>query len=156
MKSEAQAFRLAKMMQNHADYPKYELALPLIMVRSNKLKRLSVEDVLLVGFDTLEFLLIDGDTICANIRLKQKGNMYGAEIINLKTDTIEPINSKKYKILNISFGTVQTKELEVGIMIDITHIDLEKVKLVLAGETIAEGSLVNVDEEIAIKIKKVK
>jgi flagellar motor switch/type III secretory pathway protein FliN len=34
-------------------------------------------------------------------------------------------------------------------------VDLEQVTLLSEGKTIAEGSLVNVDEEIAIQIKKV-
>ena len=45
--------------------------------------------------------------------------------------------------------------LELGSTIDITHIDMEKVSLTVEGKIIAEGSLVNVDEEIAIQIKKV-
>jgi len=155
MKSENQALRLAKMMQNHTRYPTYELALPLVVVRSNKLKKLSVDDVLLMGFDALEFLLIDGDTICANMVLKQMGNMYGTKIVYLAKNTIRENDSTKYKTLKLSFGTVQSKALEVGRTIDITHIDLEKVTLVLEGENIAEGSLINVDEEIAIQIKKV-
>ncbi len=155
MKSENQALHLAKMMQNHTRYPTYELALPLVAVRSNKLKKLSVDDVLLIGFDALEFVLIDGDTICANMVLKQMGNTHGTEIIHLAKDTVRQYDSKKYKTLKLSFGTVQSKALEVGHTIDITHIDLEKVSLVLEGKNIAEGSLVNVDEEIAIQIKKV-
>ena len=155
MKHETQALHLAKMMQKHTCYPKYELTLPLVTVRSNKLKKLSVDDILLIGIDTLEFLLVDRDTICANTRLKPMGNAHGAEIIYLTEDTIKPSNSKKYKILKISFGTVQSKALEIGSTIDITHLDLENVTLISEGKTIAEGSLVNVDEEIAIQIKKV-
>ena len=155
MKHETQALHLAKMMQKHTRYPTYEITLPLVTVRSSKLKKLSVDDVLLIGFDRLEFLLFDGDTICANMRLKPMGNAHGAEIVDSTQDTIKQSDSKKYKTLKISFGTVQSKVLEIGSTIDITHVDLEKVSLVLERKTIAEGSLVNVDEEIAIQIKKV-
>ena len=155
MKHETQALHLAKMMQKHTRYPMYELTLPLITVRSNKLKKLSVDDVLLTGFDRLEFLLIDRDTICANMQLKPMENTHGAEIVYLTEDTIKQSNSKKYKTLKISLGTVQGKALEIGSTIDITHINLEKVTILSEGKTIAEGSLVNVDEEIAIQIKKV-
>jgi len=155
MKHETQALHLAKMMQRHTRYPIYELTLPFVTVRSNKLKKLSVDDVLLIGFDRLEFVLLDGDTICANMRLKPMENIHGAEIVDLTEDTIKQSDSKKYKTLKISFGTVQSKVLEIGSTIDITHIDLEKVSLTVEGKTIAEGSLVNVDEEIAIQIKKV-
>ena len=155
MKHETQALHLAKMMQKHTRYPTYELTLPFVTVRSNKLKKLSVDDVLLVGIDTLEFLLVDRDTICANTRLKPMGNAHGAEIIYLTEDTIKTSDSKKYKTLKISFGTVQSKALEIGSTIDITHVDLEKVRLISEDKMIAEGSLVNIDEEIAIQIKKV-
>ncbi len=155
MKHETQALHLAKMMQKHTSYPTYELTLPLVTVRSNKLKKLSVDDILLIGIDTLEFLLVDGDTICANTRLKAMENAHGVEISYLKNDTIRQFDSKKYKVLKISFGTVQSKALEIGSRIDITHVDLEKVSLVSEDKMIAEGSLVNVDDEIAIQIKKV-
>ena len=155
MKSETQALHLAKMMQRHIQNPSYELVLPLVMIQSKKLKKLSVDDVLLTGFDRLELLLMDEDTVCADMRLKHMGNRLRAEIIHLSEDTIKQTNSKKYKNLKISFGTVQSKVLEVGHMIDITDMDLEKVTLVSKGITIAEGSLVNVNNEIAIQIKKV-
>ena len=155
MKHETQALHLAKMMQKHIPYKTYELTLPFIMVRNNKLKKLSVNDILLIGVDKLELLLMDGNTICANMQLRTMETMHGTEIIHLEKDTIEQSDSKKYKTVKISFGTVQSKELEIGSTIDITHVDLEKVTLVAEGKMIAEGSLVNVDEEIAIQIKKV-
>ncbi len=155
MKSETQALHLARIMQEHTRYPSYDLAFSPMMVRSKSLKKLSVDDVLLIGLDTLEFVLIDGDTICANLLLKQTGNTHGPEIVSLEEDTVKQSDSKKYKTLNVSFDRVQSKVLELGSTIDITHIDLEKVSLTVEGKIIAEGSLVNVDEEIAIQIKKV-
>ena len=155
MKSETQAFYLAKMMQEHTRYPKYELSLPLVAVSNSKLKKLAVDDVLLLGLDVLEFVLMDGERICANLLLKQMENMHEIEIYNLDIASYRQIDSKKYKTLNCSFGTVQSKVLEVGHRIDITHMDLNKVDLVVEGIKLAEGSLVNVDEEISIKIDKV-
>ena len=154
MKHETQALNLANMMQKHVSYPTYDLTLPLVTVRSNKLKKLSVNDILLTGFDTLELLLMNGNTIYATMRLRSMGNAHGAEIYHLDEDAIKQIDSKKYKILKISFGTVQSKALEIGSTIDMTHVDLEKVTLIAENKIIAEGSLVNVDEEIAIQIKE--
>lgn len=82
-------------------------------------------------------------------------NTYEAEIVDILEDTIKQYDNKKYKVLKISFGTVQSKALKPGSTIDITDVDLEQVTLVSEGKPIAEGSLVNVDEEIAIQIKKV-
>jgi len=155
MKSETQAFYLAKMMQEHTRYPKYELSLPLVAVRKSKLKKLAVDDVFLLGLDILEFVLMDGENICAKLVLKQMGNMHEIEIYNLYTGSGKQIDSKKYKTLISSFGTVQSKVLEVGHRIDITQFDLKKVDLIVKGMKLAEGSLLTVDEEIAIKIDKV-
>ena len=155
MRSETQALHLVRVMQNHIQNPSYELALSPVMVPKKKLKQLSVNDLLLSGFETLELILIDGDTICANIALQKIDNLYKTEIIDLRQDSIEQSDSKKYKTIKISFGTVQSKVLEAGKMIDISQIDLESVKLVQRNKTIAEGSLVIVDGEIAIQIERV-
>ena len=155
MKHETQALHLANMMQKHVSYPTYELTLPLVKVRNNKLKKLNENDLLLTGIDRLELLLMNGNTIYATMRLRMLKNAHGAEIVHVAEDTIEQYDSKKYKTLNISFCRVQSKVLELGSTIDTTYLDLEKVSLSVEGKTIAEGSLVNVDEEIAIQIKKV-
>lgn len=156
MKGETQALHLAQMMQRHIQDLTYEVILPLVMIQSKKLKKLSVDDVLLTGFERLELLLIDGDTVCANMRPKPIENRLKAEIIDLSKDTIIQSDSKKYDTFKISFGIVQSKGLKVGQMIDINDVDLENVTLVSKGETVAEGFLVNVNNEIAIQIKKVK
>lgn len=155
MKNETQALHLEKMMQRHILYPAYELAFPLVRVQSKKLQALSVDDVILTGIDVLEFILIDQNTICANMRLKKMGNRYGLEIIDLQQEHINQSDSKKYKNISIVFGNVQSKTLEIGHTIDMSPINLNNVTLVLEGKTFAEGTLVNVDDEIAIQIKKV-
>ena len=155
MKSETQAFHLAKMMQDHTHYPKYELALPLVSVRSKNLKKLSLDDVLLLGLNVLEFVLMDAESMCATVVLKDMENIHELEIIHLDEDTVYPVDSKKYDTLKLSFGTVQSKVLEVGETIDITHIDLVYETLLSENKKLAEGSLINVDNEIAIKIEKV-
>ena len=155
MKRETQALHLAKMMQDHIKGPSYEFALPLVMISNKKLKKLSVEKVLLTGFESLEYILIDKDEIRANMQLKKLQNTYNTEIVHLQRSPMEQYDSKKYEIVKFSFGRVHSKVLEPGHMIDITHIDLESVNLIVNDKTIAEGTLVNVDDEIAIKIKRV-
>ena len=155
MKRETQALHLAKIMQDHIKGPSYEFALPLVMVSNKKLKKLSVDNVLLTGFDTMDCILIDEDEVCADLQLKKVNKIYNTEIVHLQRSPIKKPDSKKYEILKFSFGRVHSKALEPGQMIDITHIDLESINLVLNDQTIAEGSLVNVDDEIAIKIKRV-
>ena len=155
MNSETQAMRLARLVQRHIQSPKYELVLPSVMIQSKKLKKLSSGDLILTGFDRLDLLLMDGEKICANAQLKKRDMVYSTEIVKLPKDTEKQSDSKKYKNLKISFGKVQSKVLEIGQRIDITHLDLERVTLVSKGKRVAEGSLVSVDKEIAIEIKKV-
>ena len=156
MKRETQAFRLASLVRRHIQYPTYELVLPHVLIQSKKLKKLSRGHVVLTGFNRLGLLLVDGEKICANVQLKKMDNIFGAEIVQLAENTIEQCDSKKYENIKISFGSVESKELEIGQMIDIAEIDLGKVTLVSKDRTVAEGSLVIVDKEIAIAIEKVK
>lgn len=155
MKSETQAFGLFEMMQNHTCYLAYELVLPLVMVRSSKLKKLSVNDIVLTGFDTLEFLLIEGDTIRAHLVLKYIDDKYRIEIIDLAQEKCLSSESKRHANIKFSLGTVQIKTLEVGQGIDVAQLDMENINLVLENKNIAKCSLVCVDNEIAVKIDKV-
>jgi hypothetical protein len=156
MKSETQAYHLAKMMLEQTRCPRYELTLPLVALHNKKLKKLAVDDVLLLGFDVLEFVLMDGERSCAKLLLTQSEDKHELETTGFPNEPVKQLDSKKYKTLKLSFGTVQSKVLDVGHRIDIAQLDLTKVTLVLEGKTIADGFLVTVDEEIAIQIKKVK
>lgn len=156
MKSENQALRLAQMMQDKvAIYPSYELAFPLVEVGHSKLKKLSVDDVLLLGVDDLVFLLIKHESICAKMVLKMVGESCYLEIINIDKEPIKSNNSKKYETLKISFGKFQSRKLDVGYRIDITKKPLENITVNVEGNKYASGTLVNVNGELAVKIDKV-
>ena len=155
MKVETQALHLAKMMKSYIHTVQYELALPLVTVRSSKLKKLSVKDVLLLDLKVLEFVLIDGDTICADLVLKNVDGRYVTEITHLHKKTIPSNDSNKYETIKFSFGECQMKNLEVGNSLDMAQFDLEKITLIQGDKKIAEGSLVNSDNEVAVKINKV-
>jgi len=68
----------------------------------------------------------------------------------------EPVNSKKYKELKISLGSLYSRTLEAGHKIETTEIDPEEVLLYEKEKLLAKGRLVTVDDEIAIEIKEVK
>ena len=157
MKRDNQALRLAQMMQNRATaYPSYELALPLVEVGHSKLKKLSVDDIVLLGLDRLQFVLIDNDKICADLALNIVDDSCFLEIIHIDKQLIKPANSKKYDTLKISFGKLQSRKLDVGYRIDITHRALQDVNVIVDDKIYATGSLVSVDEELAVKIDKVE
>ncbi len=65
-------------------------------------------------------------------------------------------NSKKYEVVEFSFGVIQSRTLEVGHQIETAQLNLQEVLLHVNGKNIAKGSLVNVDEEIAVQIDEVR
>lgn len=157
MKSENQALRLAQMMQNKVTaIPSYELVLPFVEVGRSKLKKLAEDDILLLGFNDLEFALIEDESICALLTFKVIGERTYLEITDIDKQSVKTYNSKKYQTLMISFGKLQSRKLDVGYRIDVTQRPLQDVTLISEGRKYASGSLVNVDGELAVKIDKVE
>jgi len=155
MRGETQAVHLEKMMQKHKLYPEYELALFPIQVKKNVLKKLVSGDLFLLGLDSLEMILLEEDNISANVLLNKSGYSSKIKIMYLHKNTVEQTNSKKYETVKFSFGMLQSRTLEVGHQIEAAQLNLNKVSLYVDGENIAKGSLVNVDEEIAVQIDEV-
>jgi hypothetical protein len=155
MRGETQSVHLAKMMQKHKLYPEYELALPFLLVKKNSLKKLSKGDVLLLGDANLNLKLLKEGSAFGNVEIEESRNSRKIQIVNIQKQTEISYHSKKYEILKCSFDFLQSRSFEVGHKIDISSIDLGKVNLLIGKKKLAEGKLVNVDEEIAIEIIKV-
>ena len=75
------------------------------------------------------------------------------DIVNRK---VSKTQRKEHEVLKLSFGTVQSRILEIGHMIDVSQIDLETVSLMRKKKKIATASLVNVDGKMAVQIDKVE
>ena len=155
MNGKTQANRLSALMQKKGQLPSYELALPLVTVRSSSLKRLSCEDVLLLGLNRLECLLLKNGTLCATVLLKKQNNRHVLEVVE-KKETVKPYDSKKYENIKLSFGMIQSRVVSVGHTIDVAQIALDKVALLHKEKKIATASLISVDGEIAVQIDKVE
>lgn len=155
MNGKTQANRLSALMQKKGQLPSYELALPLVTVRSSSLKRLSSEDVLLLGLNRLECLLLKNGTLCATVLLKKQNNRHVLEVVEEK-ETVKPYDSKKYENIKLSFGMIQSRVVSVGHTIDVAQIALDKVALLHKEKKIATASLISVDGEIAVQIDKVE
>ena len=152
MKSETQALHLAKMMQKYIHTPEYELALPFVRIRKSILKKLSVNDVLLLDVNVLEFILVEDNIIYADLALQHVEGNYEIVVTHLHNKAIVYNESRKYETLKLSFGKCEIKSFEVGKCLKLSLFDLEKIMLISDGEKIAEGSLVNVDNELGLKI----
>jgi len=155
MRDETQALHLVKMMQKHKLYPEYELALSPIQVKKNSLKKLSKGDIFLLGLDSLNMILVEEGEICANVVMNKSENSRKIKITQLNGEATKQSDSKKYETVKISFGMIQSRKLEVGHTIGVTSLSLQEVTLWIEDENIAKGSLVNVDEEIAVQIDEV-
>ena len=153
--NETQALRLTQMVQKHAAHKSYELALPLVEVRNDKLKKLSVGDVFLLGLESLELILVDEEAIYARVILKKLRSNHYLELIEVKKEQVDKAKRKKFVKLRFSCGEVKIQTLKVGHNIEMAQIDLENVNLVLDNKYVAVGSLISVDDEIAVKIDKV-
>ena len=156
MKAETQANSLASLVQEKKKYPEYELALPLFDVKQSRLKKLEVGDVLLIGLGHLDLVLFREDKLCANVRMYIAENTQKIKISYLHKDTLQQEHTKKYETIKCSFGMLQSRKLEVGYKVSISQLNLQEVKLFVKGKNIAEGTLVKVDDEIAIQVTKVE
>ncbi|RUM68293.1 MAG: hypothetical protein DSZ08_08455 [Sulfurovum sp.] len=146
-----QAIALEKMMQACKPHFEYELALPFFEIKNTNLQSLTKDDVLLLGLDTLQCNLLYENKIYANVVLYQEK----FEITNIYKTPINKYNTKKYDTLKCSFGTFKKNKLKVGNRLNLETLNLKEVTLFLNHENIAQGSLVNVDNTIAIQINKV-
>ena len=155
MNGKTQANRLSELMQKNGHLPSYELALPLVTVRSSSLKKLASEDVLLLGLCRLECVLIQDGIVCANVVLNKQNKRYVLEVVE-ENKVIKHNDSKKYGNIKLSFGMIQSRVISVGHTIDLSQINVNNVSLVLNEKKIATASLINVDGEIAVKIDKVE
>ena len=156
MKAETQALHLEKMMQKHKLYPEYELALSPIQVKRSALKKLTSGDLFLLGMHRLDMILLEEGEICANVVLNESGSISKIKIIKLNESTTKQTNSKKYEVVEFLFGVIQSRTLEVGHQIETAQLNLQEVSVYVDGKNIAKGSLVNVDEEIAVQIDEVR
>ena len=111
-----------------------------------------MNDVLLLGVNVLEFILLEEDVIYADLTLQRVEGSYLIVITHLHNKAIASNESQKYETIKLSFGKCQMKSFEVGSGLELAQFSLEKIMLILDKKKIAEGSLVNVDNELALKI----
>ena len=156
MHGETQANRLASLMQKHKSLPSYELALPLVTVQSSSLDNLEVDDVLLLRLDVFECILLNNDILYANVIPVHEKRRVMIKVLDMVNRKVLKTQRKEHEVLKLSFGTVQSRILEVGHTVDVSQMDLETVFLMRKEKQIATASLVNVDGKMAVKVDKVE
>jgi flagellar motor switch/type III secretory pathway protein FliN len=149
MKHKTQAVGLLHMVQAHSVYATYELALPLVWVSKKRLKILDEEDVILLGLDRFKGVLVKDGMLCADTIL----GAHGLQITQMMQEALDLEESKKHVPVMFVCANVKLNRLEVGQIIEVT--DIEQVDVIAEKKKIAKGSLVCVNNEIAVKINKV-
>lgn len=149
MKHKTQAVRLCEIVQAHSQCDTYVLVLPLVWVSKISLKTLGKDDVVLLGLDRLRYVLIKDEMLCAHATLYT----HGLQITQVPHQAMDLKESKKHIPVMFVCTRVQLSRLEVGQTIEAT--DLEQVDVIVEAKRIAKGSLVCVNNEIAVKIDKV-
>ena len=150
MQGNTQANHLAKRISQYTHYPKYELTLPFVTLDLTYLEELEKDDVVLLKQKVLSFLLLKDDIVVAKGVLKEHNALFICKITELLEECL-PLD-----VVKISLGKISSKALDIGLNIDILSIDFEKVTLHYQGKKLAKASLINVEDNIALKIQKVK
>ena len=149
MKHKTQAVGLLHMVQAHSVYDTYELSLPLVWVSKKRLKTLNAEDVVLLGLDRFKGVLVKDGMLCADAIL----GVHGLQITQVMQETLDLEEGKKHSAMMFVCATVKLNRLEAGQIIEVA--DLVQVDVIVEEKKIAKGSLVCVNNEIAVKINKV-
>jgi len=155
MHGETQANRLAALMHKKGNFPSYELALPLVTVKSSDLGNLSVDDIFLLGVKHLECILLKEGVLCAKVVLSKEKNRHYFKIEKNYNECLDSSSGRKYENVLFSLGMLKSRTLEVGHLIDISQLALEKITVIHKEKKIAEGSLINIEGELAVQMDKV-
>jgi len=152
---ETQSVRLQQMMQQRKCYPEYALALPLFSIKKKNLKKMDQGDVLLLGFDFLDLVLLKEGEICAKVSVENVADSTRLRISSLEESTVNKYDSKKYENILPIFTTLQIRKLEVAHKVEIPTSEIREITLFNDHEKSFKGLLVMVDDEIAIEITEV-
>ena len=155
MKGETQSVHLQKMMQQQKRYPEYELALPSFSIKKKNFKKMGQGDVLLLGLDLLDLVLLKEGEVCAELTVEHVADSVKLRISSLAESTVNTNDSKKYENILPIFTTLQIRKLEVGHKVEVPTSEIREITLFNEHEKSFKGLLVTVDDEIAIEIAEV-
>jgi len=156
MHPQTQANRLAALVQQKAHFPRYELALPLVTVKRSTLDSLKKKDIFILGVKALECILVKDAIICANVALIMQKDRYYFRIISIVSKKIKANENSKYKTVLCVLGSLKSRTLRTGDLIDVSQFELKSVTVIYENKTIAKGTLVNVEGKLAVQIDKVE
>ena len=143
-------------MCSHPLFQSYELTLYPVAVKRSSLKKIAEGDILLLGLESMEFLVWQESSIVATGRLLHCERSIDIDSSALPVNMTELHEDKKYEIVKCSFGQIYSKKLIKHRKLDASPLDLTKVTLKSGSKNIARGRLVNVNGRISVEIIKVE
>ncbi len=155
MKGDTQLKRLEEMMLRQDLLRDYMLGLPRVQIKHAALKRLKEGDVILLHQNRLRLQVYDNGIAVAEGLPVRCASKLMLPISLKKPSAQQRAKGKKKAMLICALGSIRSKRLSAEESLDISDIDLSDAILVHDRKEIARGILVNVNNEIAVKITKV-
>jgi len=156
MRGETQAAHLEKMMQKHPYCVYYDVAFPAVVLKRTARKKLKEGDIVLMRIRTPQLQLYKENVCMANVKMQPSLKSVVVEVLHETKTHYGTHDSKKYDVLLCSFGKVHSKEIEKGMVLNVSELDFTSLKLFTEGKELAMGRPVWVDGEVAVEITKVK
>ena len=150
MRVNRQALGLSQMMRNQKKATSFDIALPLMQMKSSVWDNISIGDIIKLGVDDVAFVLVYDYEPLAKLAVKEDNIVFSNVMLKSK----DLIDTKKYKIIKASLCQMDIPEQIEEMNLPLEYIDFSRITLSCVDETIAEGSLVRVDDVLAIKVKE--
>ncbi len=154
-KTQLQSLSMKDVIKRYSVYPEYNLVMPAFYIKKKCLKRLTIDDIFLLGLDRLELLLTKDDKVYASVDLESTAQTVKVNIVNIEVTDKRNYDKSKYECVICSFGKLQCRKFEVGHKVEIFDFNALEVELFIENKKFSKASLVKVDDEIAIKVTEV-
>ncbi len=154
---EVQAKRLMEMMHYTPLSQYLGVSLLPLHVKNSSLNMLTVGDVILLPIHKMEVMIHDDNgSILANGLYGNYKNIPSVLVESIYKESLNTSDSKKYKKLRISLGTIERRELERGKIMALHQDSNYDATLYRDNKILAQALLVQIDQKIALHIKEVK
>jgi len=153
---ETQIKRLMKMMNNIPISTYLEVYLQPIQIKKKSIEKISQGDIILLKTKDIIIDIVEDDNIIARGIYGNYNETPSILIDDFPKDIKSIKKSKKYHILKIFLGTIESSELDKGKIVKVTNDKEHHISLFLKDRLVAKARLVDIDREIALQIDEVK
>ena len=152
--SGTQALRLRELVRQRKGLLSYTLSLSPVEVKRGALKRVAKGDLILLKTKVPSLCLCRDGKVAASCELLIEADRKRVRVTALTERSKQKPESKKYEVLFPQITEVETPEVAVDDLIDISDVDMSKISLTSRGREVASGHLVVVEKRIAVMIDR--